>query len=1137
MKKRKLLLSVLLFTVMGMMTVTAISAPYIEGETIGWNQMGPNNYAGRTRAALFDKNNDGVIYVGSVGGLYVSVNYGKNWQEIPLGDAVQSVTAIAQSDDGRLYIATGEGNYEDFRGENPYGYSNQTSGSVGNGVFMQTQGFSTDWAKNLVGDKADSLKYDYIAKNFKFEVMANTKPSSKYAFDDDWAYINTILCVGNNLYIGTKKRIKYTSDVANLNATFSNISIDGNTRFNVSDICVNSNGKVAIAFNDNVAAGQGTDFKVIFNSNTDMANIYNVRGIGRIKLTFSDKNPNDLFIFAACNYRVVEYTPDVNGIIYGIYRPYYKKIKGGEIDENIGIENLEPNASNWFNVTTSSMAALAGTSLQYGMSIFVDDRGENEQIYLGGNGIYVGQDYNGEGKFSFSQITSATSEDTTGYNIGINIHNILPMPEKHNSTMSNYDSLFLFATSDMGAFRYEYDSVLGSLRWWSSFGFNNLQVYKVSATSDGSVIAATQSNAIVYLNQPKDTVTRGYKIWSINNPGYPYDANSTAYTEFQDATYSGSGANASAIYKSTPAIRKPILVSRPGTNLARSYSKNGDFDAIDDQTWTYGNSDRQTLISDHMADNFVFDPFNTPTSFWESFDFDKNIDSVEVSLTNNTIIYPNPNVDSLIYTYPDSDPVVVKRNTPFSFIDGSDIIEGDYIVVESDNLGYPFFHYFTASDLNNGDSAYIVSTNPAADFGNDQVLFRKTSNFKLQVPQPIQARALVATNVGAFICAKIMDFSRTINPYAQAENNYGNLTWARVYETGISSSADDYSTMNNRIHAVALSQDGSSAFLAVDIYNDFNTYNHTNLIRVSGLNDTNLANDRLFIGNAADITGKGSWHGFTVDTLTSFSRQISSIVCDPLNANNMVLTFEGVSSTAANVLQTTNALNATVDFTDISLNINRDKSSATKDKPVFTALYESVNSGKSTKSGRIYVGSDDGIYYRYNGQWVSDNEQVPNVAVYNLWQQTKKLPKWVYYSYTGENADLTTFEATENTGVIYAGTYGKGVLVNREFQDTIPIESTVALNPVEDNKTAESLRIYPNPAVDRATITYSLDKPTDVKFRMVDLNGREVSVFESGRQSKGAHFQYIDVQHLQRGVYVIQMITKDSTKSAKLIVK
>ena len=76
--------------------------------------LGPNNVSGRSRTIIFDRFNNDIMYSGGVaGGLFISVNNGKNWQEITLVDGQQNlaITAIAQDNNGVLYVGTGEGDY------------------------------------------------------------------------------------------------------------------------------------------------------------------------------------------------------------------------------------------------------------------------------------------------------------------------------------------------------------------------------------------------------------------------------------------------------------------------------------------------------------------------------------------------------------------------------------------------------------------------------------------------------------------------------------------------------------------------------------------------------------------------------------------------------------------------------------------------------------------------------------------------------------------------------------------------------------------------------------------------------------------------------------------------------------------
>src|SRR5690606_37837072 len=47
--------------------------------------------------------------------------------------------------------------------------------------------------------------------------------------------------------------------------------------------------------------------------------------------------------------------------------------------------------------------------------------------------------------------------------------------------------------------------------------------------------------------------------------------------------------------------------------------------------------------------------------------------------------------------------------------------------------------------------------------------------------------------------------------------------------------------------------------------------------------------------------------------------------------------------------------------------------------------------------------------------------------------------------------------------------------------------------------------IHPNPASDRATLTYSLDRPADVRIELFDLMGRRLMVLQDGVRPAGKH--------------------------------
>jgi hypothetical protein len=78
--------------------------------SFAWQEQGPENYGGRTRALCVDRTNENHVYAGSVsGGLFESFNKGNNWSKVPDWDAFMYISAIVQTQDGTIFVGTGEG--------------------------------------------------------------------------------------------------------------------------------------------------------------------------------------------------------------------------------------------------------------------------------------------------------------------------------------------------------------------------------------------------------------------------------------------------------------------------------------------------------------------------------------------------------------------------------------------------------------------------------------------------------------------------------------------------------------------------------------------------------------------------------------------------------------------------------------------------------------------------------------------------------------------------------------------------------------------------------------------------------------------------------------------------------------------
>ena len=122
---------------------------------VSFTDHGPDNVGGRTRAILIDKDNDNIIYAGSVsGGLFKSTNRGNVWKKVEGYDANYGISSMCQTSNGNIYVGTGHAQ-EQFFGLN-------NSGMNGNGVFFSNDGGET--FSQIAGTGSYTFVNEVVAK-------------------------------------------------------------------------------------------------------------------------------------------------------------------------------------------------------------------------------------------------------------------------------------------------------------------------------------------------------------------------------------------------------------------------------------------------------------------------------------------------------------------------------------------------------------------------------------------------------------------------------------------------------------------------------------------------------------------------------------------------------------------------------------------------------------------------------------------------------------------------------------------------------------------------------------------------------------------------------------------------------------
>ncbi|MCC7298055.1 MAG: T9SS type A sorting domain-containing protein [Bacteroidia bacterium] len=113
------------------------------GSKLAWENLGPDNIGGRTRAFLLHRDSAHFMFVGSVsGGLFRSNTTGQSW--FPVNDLASNlgVTCIAQTPDGTIYYGTGEGGYTNLSGDR-----NGSPAFLGDGIYKSTDNRGVSFTK------------------------------------------------------------------------------------------------------------------------------------------------------------------------------------------------------------------------------------------------------------------------------------------------------------------------------------------------------------------------------------------------------------------------------------------------------------------------------------------------------------------------------------------------------------------------------------------------------------------------------------------------------------------------------------------------------------------------------------------------------------------------------------------------------------------------------------------------------------------------------------------------------------------------------------------------------------------------------------------------------------------------------
>ena len=298
---------------------------------------------------------------------------------------------------------------------------------------------------------------------------------------------------------------------------------------------------------------------------------------------------------------------------------------------------------------------------------------------------------------------------------------------------------------------------------------------------------------------------------------------------------------------------------------------------------------------------------------------------------------------------------------------------------------------------------------------------------------------------------------------------------------------------------VAISGDGDMAMVGTA---------EGNLFKVTGLANA-YTPAQASVDSAACVV--------TFSQLTGFSGQaITGISIDPSNKNNVLVSLGNYGNTAYAYRST----NAGTSFESVQGNLPQ--------VPAYSCLIE-----KNT--GLLMVGTENGLYVSENGStWTKSGAAAcPVMDIKQAVIKNHDAKVDTLYDEAG-TMTLVLYPGVNNEGMIYAATYGAGIVSCDDF--AFVDESGDDNNDPTAATEAEELSIYPNPVRDFAQFDITVDNSASVSFVIYDLSGRMINNGDLGRFSKGTHTLNVDTKDLARGSYIIRVKAGDKTETGKFLV-
>lgn len=410
------------------------------GLGLQWEELGPDNVGGRTRAVLIDKRDpsNNTLYAGGVsGGLWKSTDGANTWSRINSWNEWLAISCITQgpAPNYDIYVGTGEGLSQIIA-------SSHNSGAMGNGIFK------------LVNDAPVLITPDAFVSNS----LNSASP---------WAAVNRIAVNptdGLQMIAATGKGLYQTADGG---TTWTQTTITGIPNGqSAADVKWASDGiniVAAVGNNNKLVQSLNGGFSWSRISNTNNPGFPGTQG--RIEIAIAPSDPNTVYASIAT----------ASGATFGVYRT---TDAGNPNSAWVSIGNKGPlfdpfgsNNQGWYD------------------NVIAVSPSDPNKVYMGGVDLYTWSDQTGW-KLADAGLGSGTTNPSY-------IH-----PDKHAITISESNPNLMYIGCDGGVYKstnavsaFPYPNYTVKNR-----GYNVTQNYSIGASLIGEVLGGSQDNGTNYID-------------------------------------------------------------------------------------------------------------------------------------------------------------------------------------------------------------------------------------------------------------------------------------------------------------------------------------------------------------------------------------------------------------------------------------------------------------------------------------------------------------------------------------------------------------------------------------------------------------------------------------------------------------